>query len=108
MIYGRDALGRFISKKRIDEQKELVRKTAPTAKIVVFKERIKNTRVARVVRRAYSVEETDEEIEKKLHLQYDNGGNYVINVTSIGLGYMKPGDEIELERGGVGSADVSP
>jgi len=108
MIYGRDVLGRFITKNRAKEQEESVRKTMPSAKIVIFKERIKGTRIARVVRRAYPVEETDDEIARKLQTQYDNGGNYVLNITSIGLGYLKPGDEFELERGKPGSADVSP
>jgi len=108
MIYGRDAQGRFISKQRAEETKERVEKTKPSAKIVVFRERIRGTRVARVMRRAYPVEESDEEIFRQLQTQYDRGGNYVINITSVGLGYLKPGDELEIERGIHGSADVSP
>src|ERR1700704_5585941 len=105
MIYGRDSQGRFISKKRSTEQKELVEKTKPSAKIIVFKERIKGTRIARTVKRAYPVDEPDDVIVIKLGQQYDHGGNYVMNIVSIGVGYMKPGDEIEVERGPPGSAD---
>ena|SRR5437867_2612690 len=107
-IYGRDAQGRFISKQRAEEQKELVERTKPTAKIVLFRERIKGTRIARIVRRAYQPSTSDEEIARALQLQYDRGGNYVINITGIELGYMRPGDEQEIERGPAGSADVSP
>jgi|SRR5947208_10571987 len=108
MIYGRDSQGRFISKERFIEQKELVDRTKPTAKIVEFRERIKGTRIARKMKRAYPVDEPDDVIGIKLAQQYDLGGNYVMRIMSIGVGYMKPGDEIELERGPPGSADVSP
>lgn len=108
MIYGRDAQGRFISKKRSTEQKELVERTRPTAKIVTFKERIRTTRIARTVERAYPIDVSDNEIALKLQSQYDKGGNYVLNITAMRTGYMKPGDEIEIERGPHGSADVSP
>src|SRR5437870_5443046 len=89
MIYGRDSQGRFISKTRATEQKQLADRTKPQAKIVIFRERIKGTRIARIVRRAYPVDEPDDVIMIKLGQQYDIGGNYVFNITSIGFGYMK-------------------
>ena len=107
MIYGRDSKGRFISKQSAIAQKALVERTKPSAKIVVFRERIRGTRVARIMKRAYPVDEPDDVIGVKLAQQYDTGGNYVIGITSIGVGYMKPGDEIEIERGKFGSADIS-
>lgn len=108
MIHGRDAQGRFISKKRAQEQKALVERTKPL-KIVVYRERIKGTRIARTMKRSYPYDKSDDEIAQELQKQYDQGGNYVMNITSISFGYdLKAGDSVEVERGLSGSADVSP
>ena len=75
------------------------------SKIVVFLERIRNTRIARSVRRAYPIETLDGDIQTQLANQYDNGGNYVLGVIGITVGEMKPGEEQQIERGIHGSAD---
>ena len=75
------------------------------SKIVVFMERIRNTRVARTVRRAYTIETSDFDIQQQLADQYDRGGNYVLGVVSTGIGELKPGQEQEIDRGAHGSAD---
>jgi hypothetical protein len=106
-IYGRDAQGRFISKSRAEEQRALVERTAPTAKIVRFRERIRNTRIARTIRRAYSPEKPDSELIGELNSQYDNGGNYVIKIEVIGMGFLKPGEEFIISTEGPGSGDFS-
>jgi hypothetical protein len=107
MIYGRDSHGRFISKEQAEKKKELVERTAPTAKIVMFRERIRGTRIAQTIRKAYQPETTDEEIGQDLSNRYDRGGNYVIKVFTIGLGYLKPGDEFIMDTEGPRSADRS-
>ena len=82
------------------EEKELV-------KLVIFYERITGTRIRRKVIRSFPVEMSDEEIQRILHGQYDNGGNFVIGVESISIGEFEE-REREIERGLPGSADVSP
>src|SRR3989304_356847 len=78
------------------------------SKIVIFYERIRGTRIKRKVQRTYPVDMSDEEIQRQLSRQYDNGGNFVVLVESISYGEYVPGAETEIERGLPGSADVSP
>lgn len=82
------------------EEKELV-------KLVIFYERIRETRIKRKVIRSYPFEMSDEEIQRSLSEQYDNGGNFVTGVESISIGEFAE-QEREIERGLPGSADVSP
>jgi len=84
----------------IAEEKQMV-------KLVTFYERIRETRIRRKVIRSYSIEMSDEEIQTILQQQYDNGGNFLIQVESIYIGEFDQ-QERELERGLPGSADVSP
>ena len=82
------------------EEKELV-------KLVVFYERIKGTRIRRKVIRSYPFEMSNEEIQRNLAKQYDEGGNFVTQVESVSIGEFTE-QEREIERGLPGSADVSP
>jgi len=107
VVYGRDSQGRFISKERAEKEKEIIDRTRPTAKIVLFRERIRGTRMAQTVRKAYTPQTSDEEISQDLSSRYDRGGNYVIKIHTIGLGYLKPGDEFIRDIEGPGSGDIS-
>ena len=108
MIYGRDVQGRFISRQRAEEEKGIIDRTKPTAKIVLFRERIRGTRIAQSVRMAFPIEMSDMEISQELSSRYDNGKNYVINILTMGIGYLKPGDEFIIDIEGPNSADRSP
>jgi hypothetical protein len=90
------------------EEKEAERKEAPLSKVVTFEERIRGTRIKRTVIRSYSLDINDGEINRILEQQYDNGGNYVINVKSIEIKETPDYEEEEIDRGMPGSADVSP
>ena len=81
---------------------------AELSKLVIFYERIRNSRIRRKVSRSYPMSMTDSEIQIVLSKQYDNGGNFVIQVESISYAELKPYEEQEIERGLPGSADVSP
>ena len=107
VIYGRDSKGRFISREKAEREKELVERTAPSAKIVRFRERIRGTRIAQTVRKAYPPDTDDNDIQNDLSRRYDQGGNYVIKIETIGLGYLKPGDEFILSVEGPHSGDIS-
>jgi len=91
----------IIEEKPIVEEKEL-------SKIVVFYERIRGTRIKRKVQRSYPIDMSDNQIQSELANQYDKGGNFVVLVESITYGVRPKDEEIEIERGLPGSADVSP
>jgi hypothetical protein len=78
------------------------------SKIATFEERIRGTRIKRTVVRTYPLDTNDGEIHRILDSQYDNGGNYVINVKSIEIQATPGYEEEEIDRGMPGSADVSP
>ena len=79
------------------EEREMV-------KLVTFSERIRDTRIRRIIIRSFPVEMSDEEIQKALSRQYDEGGNFVMQVKSISIGEFTQ-QEQEIERGMPGSAD---
>lgn len=94
-----------------EERPEIIEKPPEErelSKIVVFSERIRNTRIRRKVARAYPLDTDDMTIHQELQKQYDIGGNYVIQVENISIGEMKQFEEKELEVGLPGSADLSP
>src|SRR3989337_738936 len=55
------------------------------SKIVIFYERIRGTRIKRKVQRTYPVDMSDEEIQRQLSRQYDNGGNFVLIIAAVFL-----------------------
>lgn len=78
-------------------------------KIATFKERIRGTRVARIVKMAFPLNYSDEEIQQELDSRYDIGFNYVRIVNSIEPGFgFRLYEEKEIEVLGPHSADESP
>lgn len=78
------------------------------ARIAVFYERIRGTRIRRKVSRTFPLDTNDGEIQRMLESQYDNGGNFVIQIESISVGESQDYEIQELEIGAPGSADDSP
>ena len=89
-------------------REEVAEKPELLSKIVIFEERIRGTRIKRTMERVYPIETNDGEIHRILGSQYDNGGNYVINIKTIDVKATPPFEEEEIDRGMPGSADVSP
>jgi len=73
----------------------------------MFRERIRGTRRAQTVRKAYHPNTDDNDIANDLSRRYDQGGNYLIKIHTIGLGYLKPGDEFIIDIEGPRSGDIS-
>lgn len=89
-----------------EEEKELPIEVF--SKVVTFEERIRGTRIKRTITRTYPLDTNDGDINRILEGQYDSGGNFVINITSIEVKATPEYEEEEIERGMPGSADVSP
>lgn len=88
-----------------EEEKELPEEAL--AKVAIYYERIRGTRIRRKVSRTFSMDTSDGEIQRILDSQYDNGGNYVMGVETILIQKSEIGESEELERGIPGSADDS-
>jgi hypothetical protein len=88
----------------VEQPKELSR-------IVLFYERIRNTRIRRLMRRTYPLTISEEQIDYEIMGQKDDvyakGGNYAIGIVSITIGELKPNTEQEIERGPPGSGELS-
>ena len=86
------------------KEERLITEEEKLVKLVTFSERIRDTRIRRTLIRSYPFEMSDEEIQRLLSRQYDEGGNFVMKVKSISIGEFTQ-QEQEIERGMPGSAD---